>query len=64
MRTKKFGKRLWVSKKTVAHLNHGEMNGARGGADTDPAECISFRFCSSPCVETLPVTKCPSGMCL
>jgi hypothetical protein len=31
MKTKKFGKKLVLNKKTVAHLGSGELNAAKGG---------------------------------
>lgn len=47
MKPKKVKKKLSLSKKTVASLNAGELNLAKGGYEkTAPYYCISNRFCS------------------
>ncbi len=50
MKTKQFDKKLVLNKKTVAHLNNGEMNGVQGGIDTiystNPS-CSCPQFCAT-----------------
>ncbi|NIM15310.1 MAG: hypothetical protein GTO45_25315 [Candidatus Aminicenantes bacterium] len=49
MKTKMFGKRLVLKKKTVAHLNKKEMKGLHGGiGNTRPTLCdqmTCYRTC-------------------
>ena len=53
MKTKKFGKKLVLNKKTVAHLGSGELNAAKGG---DPATVIG-QSCNW-CYATNPTCTC------
>lgn len=47
MKTKAFEKKLTLNKKTIAHLDKGEMNDLRGGK-TRPTKC-PFHTCDRTC---------------
>jgi hypothetical protein len=51
MKSKKFSKKLLLSKRTIVNLNHDELCRVKGGMT--PA-------CSSPCIETKYDPICPS----
>ncbi len=62
MKTKKFNKKLVLNKKTIADLNHLQMNDVRAGEDTDGCTQTCPRQCSEPpeaCL-TWPVLECNS----
>lgn len=48
MKVKTFSKKLILNKKTIAHLDNGEMKGLRGGANTRPTKC-PFHTCERTC---------------
>jgi hypothetical protein len=54
MGSKKFSKKLRLSKKTIANLNNGEMKNVQGG--TSPSNCPMF-------CDTYGVDSCPT-VCL
>jgi natural product precursor len=47
MKTKEFGKKLSLNKKTISHLDNQEMNDVQGGTGT----CVSMIYlsCSPTC---------------
>jgi hypothetical protein len=63
MKTKQFGKKLSLNKKTIAHLDDAKMSNVQGGIDTSPtaygATCCStlsngpfcFSIFSRCCIE-------------
>ncbi len=57
MKIKKITKKLTLNKKTVAHLNNGELNAIQGGVDTWPPQCPSISVCLCP-IETLKGPEC------
>jgi len=52
MKTKKFGKKLVINKKTVANLNNGDMSNAKGGATYTCEPCDTMLTCHRFCCET------------
>jgi natural product precursor len=48
MKVKAFSKKLNLNKKTIAHLDNGEMKGLRGGAKSRPTQC-RMRTCEKTC---------------
>jgi len=56
MKTKNFSKKLTLNKKTVAHLNEGELKNIHGGGpDTFNPETETKGIC---CLETLVTAPC------
>jgi hypothetical protein len=58
MKIKRFTKKLMLNKKTIAHLNNGEMNHALGGASK--VICTHGGACTKKC-ETFPILECTTG---
>jgi len=55
MKKKTFGKKLSLNKKTVADLEHKDMQGVYGGA-TGLTDCITN--CASVCPRCMTATRC------
>ena len=58
MKAKRFSKKLTLNKKTIAHLNAGEMTHALAGGSK--ILCTQGEVCTNDC-ETFPVLVCTTG---
>jgi hypothetical protein len=59
MKSKEFSKKLKLSKKTIAHLDNGEMKIVQGGVGTEQGpKCHSF-VKTECCHPTALYTNCP-----
>jgi hypothetical protein len=47
MKPKKIEKKLFLNKKTIAHLNNGQLGKAKGGGDT--TSCDTCETCQTNC---------------
>ncbi len=62
MKTKKFSKKLSLSKVTVARLNHNEIQNAKGGGTLSFLSfCTSWQETCDPCSRAF--TNCPNNGC-
>lgn len=48
MKVKAFTKKLKLNKKTIAHLDNGEMKNLRGGGISRPTQC-RMKTCEKTC---------------
>ena len=58
MKAKAFTKKLLLNKKTISHLNIGEMNHALAGGSK--VICTQGQGCTNDC-ETFPILVCTTG---
>ena len=63
MKPKKIEKKLFLNKKTIAHLNNGQLREVKGGDTTVTLDtCQTYCSCTcETCVWTITGCYCPTG---
>jgi natural product precursor len=61
MGSKKFSKKLSLSKKTIANLNNGEMKNVQGGTTCGTCACNTYGegSCNTVCYTVMPLNCRP-----
>lgn len=62
MKTKKVEKKLFLNKKTIAHLNNGQLGQAKGGGPTTTCDTCEtcLTYCSCTCETCVPTGVDPT----
>ncbi len=64
MKTKKFSKKLALSKQTIANLGNGKMNMLKGGATGTCDTCGTCDLTGDPCVQCMSVWPLKLSVCI